>query len=98
MKYFTDFEIFRSIYLSIIFGVFLSCISISAESFLRTAKRIFCLPADVFRIVRNFSIKRLNDISNNNFKNKKSNKVNNVYDAIMFSLFGVSTVIFPDIL
>ena len=88
MKYFTDFEILRSIYLSLFFGIFLACIFVASDSFCYTVKRIFATPADTLKLVRNFSAKSLKCILAKR-EDRKREKVNNVYDAIIFSLFGV---------
>ena len=93
MKYFTDFEVFRSIYLSVLFGIFITGVFVASDSFCRMVKRIFALPADVFKLVHSFSLKRLKSFSAGDLKNAKNKKVNNVYDAIMFSIFGVLLVL-----
>jgi len=93
MRFFTDYEITRSIFLSIIFGLFLACIYLGAGAFFNTVKKLARLPLDVFKLSSSFSVKRLLYLSRTAPKSSEKKNVNNVYDAIIFSLFSVLFIV-----
>ena len=86
MKFFTNAEIFRSIYLSLLFGVFLSTTHISANFLSVALRKMLLVPYNTIKLSRRFSIKYIIELSKLNCRTQKHR---NLFDAILFSLFGI---------
>lgn len=93
MKFFTVFEIARSLYLSVLFGVCLACIYTASDTFLIAVKRVVSLPGDIIRVSQNYSLQNIKNLSSCNINGNKATKVNNVYDSILFLIFGMLLII-----
>ena len=93
MRYFTDLEILRSICLSILFGIFLSCLYVMSRGICHIAKKILALPCNVLKLVSKFTLRKLKTLTYSDNIISKNCKVNHVYDAIIFSIFGILYVL-----
>lgn len=87
MKFFTDSEIIRSIYLSLLFGAFLSATYISADFLSEALKKILFLPYNATKLCKRFSIKYSVKLSEVKKRSRESRR--NLFDAIIFSIFGI---------
>lgn len=92
MKFFSAVEILNSLFFSIIFGIISGCIYKSSVCIMCAIKKTILIPFDSLRLSGVFSLNKVI----NKCKNRKSVKLTlieeNIFEAILFSLFGLSTI------
>lgn len=93
MKFFTASEIFRSVLFAAISGTLFGCLDKSFECLICALKKTLFIFFDSFSLSSNFNIKRFNEIKSKRKNLKMSMLLKNIFEGIMFSLFGIATLL-----
>ena len=93
MKFFTFFEFIRSVFLSALAGLFFGCVYRASERILPAVRKIICLLPNVISALSDYSYRNICK------KIKEHNTVKltvvgkNIYEAVLFLLFGIGVVL-----
>ena len=93
MKFFTTSEIFRSVIFAVLSGTLFGCIYKSSESLIFSLKKTLFLLIDSFDLSSNFTISKFKEIKSKRRSLKMSVLAKNIFEGIMFSLFGIATLL-----
>lgn len=93
MKFFTVEEIIFSVVFSLILGIAFGCIFSTSEAIFSSLNKLIFSPAAVYRKINNFSKESVEEIILYKPTSKLSHFSENIRDAILFSFFGIATLI-----
>jgi len=90
MKFFSAAEFLNSLIFSMFFGIVSGCIYKSSVFIICAIKKTFLIPFDSFKLSCNFSLNKVK-LKWNTRRNLKLNLIEkNIFEAILFSIFGLS--------
>lgn len=93
MKFFTAAEIFNSFFFSILLGIISGCIYKSSVCILCALKKTVLIPWDALKVSSAFSTREVKRISQSRDNIKLTILGKNIFEGILFSLFGLSIIL-----
>lgn len=93
MKFFTASEIFSSVIFAVLTGTIFGCIYKCFESLICALKKIIFIFFDSFFLSADFSIQKFNEAKIKRKNLKMSLFLKNIFEGIMFTLFGIATLL-----
>ena len=92
MKFFSAVEILNSLFFSMFFGIISGCIYKSSVFIMCAIKKTFLIPFDSFKLSCDFSLNKVKYKWNTRSKLKLNLIEKIIFEAILFSIFGLSTL------
>ena len=93
MKFFTLTEIIRSVILAFILGISFGCIHSASEKVFSSFSRLLSSVPSVYRKINTFSRASVEELLNRKSESKLTKLTSNICDAIIFTVFGICSLV-----